>query len=559
MQETKITLRPWLRTICVLSGVMAMLSGCGSSKQEKAGFSGVTAYYQHHYLIAEETLRAGANDRKSGDVVLNNMRLGMAALAEGDANEAERSLTHAYEYLTSGGVNAADRTITSTLFFEGAKVWKGEPYEQAMSFYYVAALYMLRGDWENARAAANNSLFSLKDFEAAGDKEKPDAYKAVESDFALGYLLVAINYVLMGTPHDADRIFDHVAQLRPDLADLVAALRTGGYDTLLLVDLGRGPVKRSYGEDNARVRFEPDGRRFPVPQVSVSVDSAATQHAGHQAVVDLWSLAQRPKWWSAETARVFRSTAGSVLAVGGLGTAGVGAASGNRDVALAGLGIALAGAALKGSSAADTRHLETLPHSTYIVPLTLGPDAHSVRVQFDREPAASGTWHDITGGTGKAPRVYYLRMHAAGGQGMPAWSGNRLYSADVPTYRSGDKPWIMGGGDLTPPSQPLLDAYHAGGVLVDKSLEDLRDLYHAEGIVFTPGSKVRDSDKAAGDDRRQRHIVDGGRVLFEFRPGSHGYEHVTHTVHGAYQPRGEALRSIIGSGGGQATPAPPNP
>ena len=216
-----------------LVAVLLPLGGCKSADEQRAGFSGVTAYYQHRYNAAEDDMRPAASDRKSGDVVLNNMRLGMAALADGDRDEAERSLTRAYEYLTSGGVNAADRTITSTLLYEGAKVWKGEPYEQAMSFCYVSTLYMLRGDWENARAAANNSLFALKDFEAAQDKEKnPEAYRAVESDFTLGYLMVAVNYVLMGQPLDATLIFDHVGQLRPDLKDLVETLRGGAYDTL---------------------------------------------------------------------------------------------------------------------------------------------------------------------------------------------------------------------------------------------------------------------------------------------------------------------------------------
>ncbi len=547
----------WLGAVCCLC-IASLLGGCdpGTSKQ---GFTASAEYYMHHYASARDEIRATAADRKSANVVLDNMRLGMASLAYGDMDESERGLMRAYEYLTSGGVNAADRTITSTLLYEGAKVWKGEPYEQAMSFYYVGVLSMLKGDWENARAASSNSLFALRDFEAAQNKEaNPDAYKAVESDFVLGYLMVAVNYRLMGQPADGAKIFDHVLQLRPELRDQVEALRSGTFDTLVLLDEGHGPRKEAFGEDSARVRFTPDPRQFPPSNAAISVDGKLVD-GNRMPLIDVAQLAQNPKWWSPETSRVIRSTTGSVLLGGGLTAAAIGSSVGGRGgdtAALAGLGAALAGAALKASSHADTRHLETLPRSVYMIPMLLGTGRHNVHFQFIPDSRSSGTWHDLVAGTVKRPAVYYLRMHRGGGLAM-AYADNQLYSANVAGYHAGDRPWILGGTDLTPPSESLIAAYHAAGVLPNVSLDGLTNLYRDEGIVFQAGPQGHDpeTDKKALDVNYYHHVTVGGKVLFEPRPGSHAYEQITRMQHRAYVPQTDAVRAMMGG----ATPREQQP
>lgn len=532
--------------LCLLAACSLSMLGCdGMGRPER---DAVTDFYTHRYLAACDALRPLAADRKSSDVVLNNLRLGMASLADGDLAESDRSLMRAYEYLTSGGVNAADRTITSTYFYEGVKVWKGEPYEQAMSFYTIAALQMVHGDWENARAAASNSLFSLRDFKAAQQGDDTAVYRAVQSDFALGYLMVAVNYVLMGQPADAQRLFDFVQQLRPDLDPLVQRLRSGGYDTLLLIDGGRGPRKQAYGEDNARVRFVPSPAYNPAPIAAVTLDTAAAAQVA-EPVVDTWALAQKPKWWSPETARTIRSFVGTGLLYGGLATTGIGAMSRNRTVALAGLGAAAAGELLKLSARADTRSLEMLPRCVYIVPLTMGPGRHRVHIHFDRDAGADGSWHDLVAGDLRKPRVYSLRMHNGSGLGMPAYSRQDvpLYTLNADFYRPGDRPWILGGADLTPPSAAILAAYHSSGVLAKLSLDGLTQLYRSQGIVFQPGPQGRDPehDKAALDPALYREITAGGRVLWAPRPGTHAYERITRSAHGHYAAPNPAAMGMI--------------
>lgn len=553
------------RGVLALAIIAGCLVGCETDGLRRTS---VDAYYDHDYPRARDVVRKAATDRESPEIVLSNMRLGMAALADGDLDEAERSLLRAYEYLTSGGVNDEDRTVASELLFEGVRVWKGEPYEQAMSFYTIGVLYMLRGDWENARAASANALFALRDFgdsddgdaksmrELAEEANEADpkqnggyyekAYKPVESDFALGYLMVATNAVLSGRPADGDPLFDRVVELRPELAPLVQTLRTGQYDTLLVVDGGKGPTKRAGGGDNAEIKFIPDGRKQAVSTLSLAVNGRRVPTDGSQPVVDLWTLSQRPRWWSLESMRTNRRLLGNALLIAGLGAAAIGSNADSDEAVIAGLGAMAAGLALKASSRADTRHLEYLPRTVNLVPLNLGAGRHDVNVALGGGAGGSAaTWHDLESGLPGKPRVYYLRMHSAGGQGMPKWSDEPLYTVRADSIRDGDRPWIFGGEDLTPPSREALARYQQSGFFQGMTFGQLTDLYRGEGFVFRRGPQGL-GDTTAGVDRdNYRHITAAGIALYEPRPGTHEYERITRMWHGAYRPRSGEVRDIM--------------
>ena len=134
------------------------LSGCQSPPRN---MSAVQAYYDYNFNGAREALRGDALLRNDEQTILNNTRLGMAALADGDLAEAEQALGHSFELLSTAGLNK-DRTIAAVLDHEGVRIWKGEPFEQALTYHYVSTLYALMGDWENARAAAANSRRAAK-------------------------------------------------------------------------------------------------------------------------------------------------------------------------------------------------------------------------------------------------------------------------------------------------------------------------------------------------------------------------------------------------------------
>src|SRR5690606_36828602 len=115
--------------------------------------------------------------------LLNELRLGLACMADGNVNEAESSLERVFSLLSTAGLNR-DSTVGAVLIHEGVRVWKGEPFEQALAYYWVAAHYASVGDWENARAAAANALFRLRDFGEAMNAEEL-ARRAAKDDSIL--------------------------------------------------------------------------------------------------------------------------------------------------------------------------------------------------------------------------------------------------------------------------------------------------------------------------------------------------------------------------------------
>jgi len=503
---------------------LVVAGGCAAETRPTTASEFPYLYYAHNYTDARQVIRPLAADRKSKDVVLDNLRLGMASLAWGDLDEAERALVNAHEYLVSGGVNRRDRTVAATVLYEGVRVWTGEPYEQAMAHYYLAALAMVEGDFENARAAIRNALFALRDFKHADD---PKDFEVIESQFALGYLLLGAAHRLTGDLADAERPLQRVRKLRPDLKALVQTIAANEYDTLLLVDAGRGPHKVATGMNDALVKFEPDGRGLPTPAVTVSVDGAEPAVEEGPPLVDLWKLSQHPRWWSLQTARRSKSLIGRGLTNAGLVALLAGADEGSEKAMAAGAGAIVAGLFLQGVSEADTRHLAVLPRCVFVVPLELGSGRHHVNVRFKGVAKSNATWHDLRGGEPGDPRVYYLRCHDRNYVGMDQWSDEPLYETERSARIPGVRPYILGGRDLSVPTVP-----------------QVMELAEAEGLVFEPGPPTL-SDAAEANPDYYRHITLGGRVWWTPGPGTHGYEFITRVAHPPYKPRSEALRRAV--------------
>lgn len=534
-----------------VAGIVALLLagvGCDDAHR-RAADQAAGLYYGCYYTEARQVVRDEAADRTSGDVVLNNLRLGMASMAWGDLDEAQRAMLTAYEYLTTGNINTADRTAAATILYEGNRVWTGEPYEQAMAFYELAALYLVKGDVENARAAIRNSLFKLRDFKADAPRNEggnPEGRKEIESQFVLGYLVLGLCEELSGQDAAADAALDHAVRLNIACRPLVERIKHGDFDTFLLIDYGRGPRKHAVGEDGATVKFEPDGRRFPPPEVSVAIDGQPVAIPLSLPGVDLWVLSQYPKWWSLDTVRQAKSAIGSGLAIAGAGATVIGAGARSKEAVYAGLGAIAAGLLLKATARADDRHLAMLPHAVYLVPLTLGelPGAggrHAVNVGFAGDPLSTMTWHDITPGSFGRPRFYYMRQHDNNGRGMPRLPDAPLYYTQyterpAPPEGEGLRYYLDGGNDLSAPTDV-----------------NVRERYRAAGVVFLPGPQGL-TGNAAMDPMLYRHLVLGGRVLWSPMPGSYGHELLTRMQHPPFAPSPEVF-STGRSGGDTMSPS----
>ncbi len=376
--------------------VLPLAAGCSAHRPNVAA---IRAYYGYDFSQARAELRADA-ERNDEDVVLNNLRLGLAALADGDRTEAELALGRAYELLSTAGLNR-DRTTASVLLYEGVRIWKGEPFEQALAYYWMAALYATLGEWDNVRAAAANALFRLTDF---GNDRHGGNYTVVDTDFALGFLLEAIGSDLSGTSGRDEQLLAAL-KIEPRVAPVADAVRRRAYDTLLIVDYGRGPVKTAYGADDSLVRFESRDRGGG--DLVIQVDG---RRVGRFApVCDVSAMAIDHRWNNLEDVRRAKSDIGTVLVAGGAGAAIYGGFNDSPATALAGLAAVLVGALLKESAAADTRYLEFSPESIYLAPVELGePCALAVSIAGD--PGASFVLPRFEPGEPGMPRALYVRL-----------------------------------------------------------------------------------------------------------------------------------------------------
>jgi len=512
-------------------------------------YEAVRAYYDYDFRRAREALRGDAELKNDEQVVLDNLRLGVASLADGDSIESERALGRTFDFLSTAGLNR-DRTTAAVWVNEGVRIWKGEPFEQALAYYYVSALYATLGDWENVRAAATNSLFRLTDFgedkfggdldqeelarrAAEDDSYLEEGYTAVDTNFALGFLLQAIGADLSGLG-GADPQFDAAMEINPDLESIVRTLRSGEYDTLLLVDYGKGPTKIAYGPDNALARFDPQDRAGNT--LTATVDGRRLGEFPGVADVNAMSLDHR--WKNLEDVRKAKSAIGRFLIAGGATAAYIGAHSDSEEAVLAGLGAMLAGAITKSGAAADTRYFEFAPAEVFLVPLKLGRTG-GLRVSVARSEIVLP---DFRPGAPGAPRAAYIRLHGPDSP-RPAWltATDLVYSNDHTGVRPGDYAWILGGGDLSTPNRQTLEAYQAGGHLQNLTVAGLRELYRAEDILIGSGMENRP------DVRKNpsfRHVLENGTGLFTPQPDSMGYKQLMYSRFPPYEPRSDLVREF---------------
>ena len=365
----------------------------------------VSDYYMGDYRDAQRRL-APLAQKTDENYVLNNVRLGSAALVDYNLDQAEAAFLRAYEVINSTGVNDPSRAFGAAVLNEKIKVWKGEPYERAMANFYLGLIYYMRHDYGNARAAFENSLFKLRDY--GEGKEKTDEYRSVESNFALGYLMLAKCWQHLGDDDAAQKNFDRAVELRPYLRYAADPERNRRANMLLVVDFGMGPQKVT-NYDGAIVGFAPTPAQVgPVPPPMVVVDGRPVSLGGaDRPPVDLLALAQDRRWQDIDTIRTIKTSVGTGLIAGGTYA---GLQSHHQSDQLVGLALIGAGLLLKGSSVADTRQWEMLPRTTFVLPLEVAPGTHDVTIEFPNAPGLRQTWRRPGCPPPGEEATYYFRI-----------------------------------------------------------------------------------------------------------------------------------------------------
>lgn len=495
------------------------------------------------------------DDRGDRSYILDRMRLEIACLADGDPWAAEIPANDAFSILRVQGLNA-DRTTSAVVFNEGVKIWKGEPFEQALSYSYIAVQKAMLGEWDNARAAAAGSLFLLKDFgqnekgeklstleiaqkaEKKGDAYFDKGYAPVGTDFALGYLLNGLANKAIRRDDEANDNFAAAAKVHAGLETLRDTLIAGKYNTVLVVDYGAGPAKTAYGPDNALVRFTPrwssDQRGL---EVTLSKDGQDSSAGTFPIACDVNAMSQDHMWNNLEDVRIAKSTIGQALIVGGA----VAAATADRrhqTQGWIGLGAIAVGALMRASSAGDTRHLEFLPQRVYVAPITIDASGTIITLQVSGENESRMVLPSIDPPK-EGIRLRYVRVPSRTWEGMRGWmtSGREVYASNQSEQRvpGDDLPYILGGTDLHKPSQATLARYQEAGHLTNLTTVELENLYREEGITFAVEDQTGKS---------ALHVLEGGTSMVEPLAGTAGYSRLFCQQHGPYVGKSEMWKEM---------------
>ena len=188
--------------------------------------------------------------------VLNHTQAGLMAFQLKEYDLATQSFDQALLRIESVFSNNERATKARSLWYEeGAKDFKGEPYERAMAYYYRGLLYLLRGDYENARAACKNGVLQ----DAFAEEEQ---YRC---DFALLIFLEGWVSQCLGDFQTANAAYEEVRKLRPDFV----SPKTDD-NALLIVETGKSPRKVADGIGHDELKYR-RGRHFTENRVQIRI------------------------------------------------------------------------------------------------------------------------------------------------------------------------------------------------------------------------------------------------------------------------------------------------
>ncbi len=541
-----------LATIITIASALA-LGACQGAGPDRVMLDQIAGgeYGQARQRVAS-SLPSDPGDR---DYLLQRLKLGILQVADGLPKGSERVFQQIYEVLDTKGVNQ-DKALAAVLLNEDLKIWKGEPFEQAMGWHYMALRAASVADWDNMRAAADSSLFLLADFgrnergerlstveigERAAKKTDGDylrdGYTTQKSNFVLGFMMKGIAAQALIRPEESQAQFAESLRLNPGLKDVIDRLASGKANTILVVDYGIGPAKVAYGPDNALARFTAfPGYPSDSRGLSVRVEGAQSANLTVPVAHDVTTMAADHMWNNLQDVRQFKSLLGNALLVGGAVTTGV---SRRRDTQIAGLALIAAGLFAKAGAHADTRYCDAMPQCVYVVPLTITDANPTVELQVTGDPASRFRRVGLNPPTfPERLQVRSVRLNA--GRNLPAWatSGTLVYANENSDGRAPahDHPDILGGTRLRTPTPDTKEIYHNAGNLLTLTASDLQNLYRAEQITW----RVEDEGGLP-----KIHVLEGGSSLVAPLAGTAGFARLFCQAHPPYSPRSGELKSAL--------------
>lgn len=347
-------------------------------------------------LAAEQALleRAAPNDR-----TLHRLQAGAAAFAEADHEAAAQHLDAALDAIESVFSNAEGAAKARSLWYEeGAKDFKGEPYERAMAFYYRGLLYLADGDPENARASFRSALM-----QSAFAEEQQ-----YRSGFATLMVLEGWCSQLLGDTAQAQEAYAEARRHRPDWTPPAPDA-----NTLVVAELAGSPRKVGDGVGNHEIVYKRP-RRTPERRIDLTFAGAAPLRL--QPMEDLYEQATHRgpraidriidgKVTFQKAGATIGDTAATLASEGSLINTALGGSAGSALGGLAAVGSIAALVSANVKPRADVRYWANLPETLHLAALNLPAGAALPEVAlFDaagQPVAADGIvrrqWSDAAG------------------------------------------------------------------------------------------------------------------------------------------------------------------
>ena len=292
--------------------------------------------------------------------VLNNMRVGLANLELGNTGLSSQSFDEALLGIETIYANEDKAEKARSLWFkEKVKDFKGEPYERAMAYYYRGVLYLIEGDYENARASFKGGM--LQDAFAEEDQNR--------ADFAVLAFLDGWSSFCLGDKSLADDAFEEALEHNAALARPAES-----HNLLLIAETGGAPRKAAERDSKEKLTFSRGETQL--------VEKVVFNHGEQKHVAipseDIFQQAStrggRPVDFILDGKAQFKETAdvvGDVMLTAGATTMAVGAQGGSDEAVLAGAALMLGGLISKGVSSAtaadaDARYWDNLPDKIFL-------------------------------------------------------------------------------------------------------------------------------------------------------------------------------------------------
>ena len=384
-----------LGLVVLVVWVVADLSGCAATERrrltaERQRVRVADAYLQDKPRQLHPRYRLVVTQGRHNRV-LNLMQSGLAAFDSGELDLAERSFDEVLNGIETVFADSRQAAKARSLWrAENSKVFKGEPYERAMAYYYRGLLYMHDGDYENARACFKGGV--LQD---AFAEEKQN-----RCDFALLIFLQGWASQCLGDTALAEAAYAEVKSLRPDFKP-----PDSGDNVLVLAETGRAPRKVASGQGGAELRYR---RGADFAEQHVRVATGSDYHDMYPIGDIYWQASTRggrPVEKILKGQVVFKErheTLGTALTTIGMGTMAAGSKRGDRDsdkqeigAAVAAVGLISLAAASAVQAQADTRYWDNLPDAVHVRTLHKEPnELPCVNAQFLDGSSSRLKWLD---------------------------------------------------------------------------------------------------------------------------------------------------------------------